>query len=70
MCSELDSYLTELEKTQGMGAVSAFAAKIPCSRQQLWRYRHGIQKPTSVKRKIIKRLTYNIVRPEHFNKGV
>lgn len=67
MCLELHNYLAELEKTQGIGAVSDFAKKIPCSRQQLWRYRHGIQKPTLAKRKIIKGLTYNIVRPEYFN---
>lgn len=66
MCEELDNYLTELEKIEGSGAISVFASRIPCSRQQLWRYRHGIQKPSAAKRRVIKRITCNVVIPEHF----
>lgn len=66
MCKELDLYLDELERTQGRGAISSFARKIPISRVTLWRYRTGKQKPDEDIRKKIKRLTYNLVKPEHF----
>lgn len=66
MCKELDDYLNELEKIEGHGAITAFAGKLGVNRTNLWRFRKGKRKPSKEKRAVILRLTFNIVKPEHF----
>ena len=64
--NELDKYLEELQKIEGIGAINAFAERLGINRTSLWRFRVGKQKPNKQMRNKIKRLTIGIVLPEHF----
>lgn len=66
MCVQLDNYLKDLEKVEGLGAIQDFANKLEVNRVTLWRFRTGRRIPSKDNRKKIKRLTCNLVRPEHF----